>query len=317
MINREILDTVFRGLKADFNGKLKIAGEDKSADEIATTVPSSTASERFDWFGQLPDARKWVGARKINQLTNFKYEVFHDYYEVTLAVKREDILDNTLGGYKLQALTGAEAMSYLKPKLICQALNSGKSNLCYDGQNFFSTDHPVGNDGDETAVPNLFDNGGAQATHPWYMLDVSRAVKPILFVEREKPQFQSFQSMQDWHAFMTREFIFGAHARYGSGYGLWQFAARNEGALCYNTAKTCYDAMSDYRGDELDEDGRRKKMGVNPSVIVCGQSNYLAARALVEHPYLQSKTDPLEIGSSNTPNPFFGLFKVVKLSWQP
>ncbi len=314
-INRENLDTIFRGLRTDFRGAMTIAGEDKSADAIALEVKSTTASERFDWLGDMPDAREWLGPRVLHQLASFKYEVFHKAYEVTCRVQRDDVMDDRIGIYSTQAVSGGEAMALLKPKLICKALRLGHQNLCYDGQNFFDTGHPVGKDGDDISVSNYIDGGGSGAAHPFYLIDSRRALKPIIFTNREKPTFQAMADYSNIHTFMHREFLYGASCRYGTGYGLWQTAFRSESVLSYNSVKTVWDAMVALTSDEMDEDGRRKKLGIRPNLLVVDDYNYLDAKILVESANIQSKTEPSAIGSSTTPNPFRGQLQVVNLSW--
>ncbi len=36
------------------------------ADKIATTVPSSTASNLYGWLGSIPGLKKWIGEREIS-----------------------------------------------------------------------------------------------------------------------------------------------------------------------------------------------------------------------------------------------------------
>ena len=62
-------------------------------------------------------------------------------------------------------------------ELVFGLLKTGFSTNCYDGQNYFDTDHPViGSDGAVKSVANT--DGGSGA--PWFLLDVSRGVRPII-----------------------------------------------------------------------------------------------------------------------------------------
>ena len=46
------------------------------------------------------------------------------------------------------------------------------ARACYDGQNFFDTDHPVGEQGSQETVSNVQTGAGPA----WYLLDTTRPV---------------------------------------------------------------------------------------------------------------------------------------------
>lgn len=72
-------------------------------------------------------------------------------------------------------------------ELVFGLLASGFTTNCYDGRLFFDTDHPVTDaTGATVQVSNL--QGGAGTA--WYLLDTSRAIRPIIWQEREKYEFQ-------------------------------------------------------------------------------------------------------------------------------
>jgi len=315
-INRENLDTIFRGLRSDFEGAFR-HGEDLTADLICTTIPSGTASERFDWLGDEPEMREWLGPRHLNQFKSFKYEIFPKDWEVTCRVQANDVKDDRIGIYKLQAARGGEGARLLKVREVAKALDEGTDHLCYDGQNFFDTEHPVGDDGDISLVSNYLNAGGASAASPWYLMDTTRVVKPILCVEREQPSFTAFSDYTNLHTFMHREFLFGAQARLGTGYGLWQTCVRNEAALNITNLRATRDAMEAFTQDRKNPDGRRKRLGISPNLLVVGPSNRDAALACMNAQYVNSLTDPFAVSASTAVNPVRGAFQVVVVSWLP
>lgn len=316
LINQETMSTLNRGLRSDFDGAFK-NGEDTTADQICTTIPSGTASERFDWLGEEPEMREWLGPRHLHQFKSFKYEIFPKDWEVTCRVQRNDILDGRIGIYKVQAARGGEAARLLKVREVCKALDAGDAGICYDGQPFFDTEHPVGEDGDISLVSNHLNAGGASTESPWYLMDTTRVVKPILCVEREKPSFTSFENYESEYTWMHREFLYGAQARLGTGYGLWQTAFRNEAALNITNLRATRLAMQALTGDRKNEDGRRKNLGIRPNLLVVGAANEDAAIACVRSPSIASLTDPFAVANSNTANPVYNAFTIVVLSWLP
>lgn len=73
-------------------------------------------------------------------------------------------------------------------------------------------------------VPDLADDPKA-----WYLLDVSRPIKPIIFQQRKKPKFISKTNENDDNVFFNKEFVYGADCRDNAGYGLWQLAYGSTG----------------------------------------------------------------------------------------
>lgn len=62
-------------------------------------------------------------------------------------------------------------------ELIFELLKSGFNSAGFDGKNFFAANHPVEIDGKVTNFSNI-QTGTAPA---WFLLDTSRAIRPIIF----------------------------------------------------------------------------------------------------------------------------------------
>ena len=60
-------------------------------------------------------------------------------------------------------------------------------------------------------------------TNNWFLLDTSRAVKPIILQSRTPVQFNALEGNSET-GFMRDTYIYGIRARYNTGYGLWQCA---------------------------------------------------------------------------------------------
>lgn len=63
----------------------------------------------------------------------------------------------------------------------------------------------------------------------WHLLCTTKAIKPLLFQERETPKFVSKDAENDDNVFMNREFIYGTEARGNVGYSFWQLAYGSNG----------------------------------------------------------------------------------------
>ncbi len=316
-LNRDNMNEVFRQLRQDFRDTYEIKGEDTAVDSLSTTIPMSTATMRFDFLEDDPEFREWVGPRRAHQYASQDYIVDYKEWELTLAMKARDIRDDNIGLYSVKARAGGNAARLLKPREVMKALNDGASRTCYDGQNFFDTDHPVGEEGDVSLVSNLIDDGGAQADTPWYMMDTSRAIKPLLWLNRQDPEFQSFSDYTNLHTFTMKEFLFGGHAYGASHYGMWQTCFRIESTPTLAKIREVRLAMENLTGQRKNEDGTRRKLGIKANVIVCGSSNYDRLKVLTQAPVINSGDDPLQTTGAQVPNPLLGDFTLIKSSWLP
>lgn len=73
-------------------------------------------------------------------------------------------------------------------------------------------------------VPEL-----ADVPNAWFLLDVSRPIRPIIFQQRKAPQFVAKDNIDDDNVFFQKQFIYGADSRDNAGYGLWQLAFGSTG----------------------------------------------------------------------------------------
>lgn len=110
---------------------------------LSSTVPSSSKQNDYGWMAQLPGMRQWLGERVVNNLVTHNYALLNKTWENTLGVQREDIEDDNLGVYSTVFEEQGRAARKHPDQLHSDLLKTGHSELCFDGQNFFDTDHPV------------------------------------------------------------------------------------------------------------------------------------------------------------------------------
>src|SRR5581483_10358077 len=196
IINRQNLDAIRVGFKTSFQQGLSQAPSMR--DRIATTVPSSTKEEKYGWLGKIPNVREWIGPRQVQNLMEHDYAIKNKHWELTIGVDRDDIEDDTLGIYaplftEMGRSTGAHA-----DQLVFGLLKNGFSTNCYDGQFFFDTDHPVL---DETGTAQAVANTDGGAGTAWFLIDGSRALKPIIYQLRKDWQFVPKDDERDDNVF--------------------------------------------------------------------------------------------------------------------
>ncbi len=270
LINSAALAALRTGFQTTF--QRAFAGVDPDWDKIATEVRSSNAQETYGWLGDIPGMREWIGDRVINNLTEQDYVIRNRKFESTVAVGRDNIEDDELGIYTPLFSEMGRAAAEHPSELVYEALVKGFDAPCYDGQNFFDADHPVGTEATGVASVSNFQDGAAA---PWFLMDNTRKIRPIIFQNRVQTQFDQLDKPSDENVFMQDEFIYGTRARRAAGYGLWQLAHGSKADLDPASYAAARGAMMSYVNDH----GR--KLGVRPKLLVVGPSNEVAAREIL------------------------------------
>lgn len=270
LINTATLNAIRVGFNASFKRGLGQATSDMS--RIATRVPSTTSENKYGWLGKMPNMRKWIGPRVVQGLAEHDYAIKNDDFELTVGVGRNDIEDDNLGVYDPIFVEMGESTGSHPDILSFAALKGGFETECYDGQYFFDEDHPVL---DEDGVPRSVSNFGGGAGTPWFLLSTGRALKPIIFQDRKKPQFVAKDKVDDENVFNNKEFVYGTDARYNVGYGFWQMAYASQQALDGANFGAAFAAVEGQKGDF----GR--PLGIKPDLLVCAPSQREAALELL------------------------------------
>lgn len=102
------------------------------------------------WLAAQPDMRQWVGARVINNLVARAFTLTNADWEYTFAVDVNDIFYDNLGVYADRGVVAGDVAGRWYEKVVTDAMVAGNSTICWDGQYFYDTDHPVNFD-DATA----------------------------------------------------------------------------------------------------------------------------------------------------------------------
>lgn len=232
------------------------------------TVPSSARDESYGWLGQFPQLREWLdGERVVRQLKAHGFTIVNRKFESTVSVSRDDFSDDRLGVFKPMFAEMGHAAALHPDEIVFRLLAQGTSTQCFDGQYFFDTDHPMldpngtitGADGQKYSTVSNFSTGTGPT---WYLLDTSRAVRPIIWQEREKYEFQNVTRLDDERVFMTDNFMYGIRARVNAGFGLWQLAHASREALSPANYAAIRARMQTLAGDQ----GR--PLGIRPNVLV-------------------------------------------------
>lgn len=114
------------------------------AQSLATVVQSNDLSEKYTWLGNFPNMKEWIGDRDVKTLSDFGYTLENKLYEATVTVPNIHIEYDKIGLYKPAIEQMALNAKNFGGELVADVLINGHTNLCYDGQPFFSTNHVVG-----------------------------------------------------------------------------------------------------------------------------------------------------------------------------
>ncbi len=265
IINQASLQAIYKSFSTIFSEAF--AGVQTFFQRVAMVVPSSTREHTYAWLGAFPKMREWIGERHVKNLKLHDYTIKNKDWEATIEVDRNDVEDDSIGVYRpIVAELGRSAGAH-PDELVAQLMKDGFTKACYDGQYFFDTDHPVGG--------GVVSNFGGGAGNPWFLLDVSREVKPLVFQSRREVEFVSKDQPSDENVFMMKKYLYGVDRRDNAGYGLWQLAYASKDTLNAANYGAARAAMMAFKDDE------GKPLGVVPNLLVVGPSNEGAAREIL------------------------------------
>lgn len=243
--------------------------------KVCMTVPASTKEQRYGWLGKMPRVREWVGPRVVQNISESDYSIKEKKFELTIGVDRDDIETDNLGQYSTLFEGIGEAAALDPEQMIWDLLKAGFATNCYDGQFFFDVDHPVLDaNGNPTSVANT--DGGAGT--PWFLLDTTRTLKPLIKqVRRDFGEIVAKDKVTDDNVFSTNEFQYGIDARMNFGYGFWQQAWGSKQTLNAANYGVGRSALMSMKGDY----GR--PLGIKPNLLIVPPALESAALKIVNN----------------------------------
>lgn len=295
ILNATSLRSLYTGFSSAFQSGF--SGVATQYGRVALTVPSSTRSNEYGWLGQFPRIREWIGDRVVQNLETHSYAIRNRSFELTVGVERDDIEDDNIGLYGPMFSELGLAAATFPDELVWPLLKAGFTTKCYDGQYFFDTDHPVL---DETGTAQSVSNTGGGSGTPWFLMDVSRVIKPLIFQQR-KPFSNLIRkdSETDENVFSAKKLVYGVDGRCNVGFGFWQLAYGSKQTLepaAYGAARA---AMMGMKGDY------GKPLGIMPNLLVVGPTGESAGRKILNS----------ELGSGGETNEWKGTAELLVVPW--
>lgn len=286
VITQAQLAAINTAMVARFNKGLAAKNEDWK--KIAKLISSNGKSNTYAFLSQFPAFREWVGARLHKVANKTAFQVLNRKFENTLDVPVDEIEDDNWGMYADIAESHGQSVNDLMNDLVFGKVPLGFSEVCYDGQFFFDTDHPVYPNEDGTGVAATVSNMQAGVGEPWVLLCTDRAPQPFYLQERIKAQFiPKVSAITSDSVFENDMVSYGGRWRGESVFGFWQLAFGSKADLTEANFDAAFKAMETVKGD-----GNRK-LGVTPDLLICGPNNRKAAEQLL-------KAEKNAAGASNT-----------------
>jgi phage major head subunit gpT-like protein len=294
LVNAANLDSLRLGFKTSFQSGLSQASSLYAS--VATMVPASTKEQKYGWLGKIPNVREWIGPRAVQNLQQHDYAIKEKALELTLSVDKDDVETDNLGIYKplfeeMGMATGAQW-----DRMVFAQLASGFTTNCYDGQFFFDSDHPVLDENGN--VINVANTDGGAGT-PWFLLDTSRAIKPIILQKRKDFIFTALDQPTDENVFKMKEFLYGSDARANTGFGFWQMAWGSRQTLNAANYAIARAAIGGMKGDY----GR--PLGLTPKLLVVPPTLESAGRQILNS----------EFGTGGVTNEWKGTAELLVCPW--
>lgn len=102
---------------------------------------SNQETETYKWLGNSPKYREWIGGRAAGKPKTESYSIRNKLWEQTLEFSIDDLRRDKTGQIQVRIGELAQAGAAFWEDMVTALITA--DGICYDGQNFFDTDHPV------------------------------------------------------------------------------------------------------------------------------------------------------------------------------
>lgn len=110
---------------------------------VASEFPSDTEQNLYPFLSMIPGLREWLGPRTINNVAARAFAVPNKHWEATYGMDLNKFKDDTYGFYSQMQPMIAVQVAEWRDRRLAQKIELGTTEVCWDGQFFFDTDHPV------------------------------------------------------------------------------------------------------------------------------------------------------------------------------
>lgn len=112
---------------------------------VSMLFTSDQSSEEYKWLGQTAIMREWVGGRNAKGFQENGLTIVNKHYESTIEVLVRELRRDKTGQVLVRIRELAQRTNSHWASLLSTLIINGTSQVCYDGQFFYDTDHTEGN----------------------------------------------------------------------------------------------------------------------------------------------------------------------------
>lgn len=119
-------------------------------DDLSNLFGSDQSSETYNFLGQTPAMREWIGSRQAKGFSGQGVTILNKHYEATIEIQKKDARRDKTGQINARISEFADRSQTHWASMLSTLLMNGVSSVCYDGQYFFDTDHSEGDSGSQS-----------------------------------------------------------------------------------------------------------------------------------------------------------------------
>lgn len=162
LVNESRLRAIFTGLSTVFNNAMLAATLDY--EKTCMVVPSTGRGMDYTWLSRFPRMRMWSDDKHVKALAIDSYYIPNQNFESTIAVDRNDIEDDQLGIYNVQAQMMGQSAGELFGIIANDLKNNGFTANGIDGVPFYGTHTLVDSNNTSHTYSNLGSNALSAST---------------------------------------------------------------------------------------------------------------------------------------------------------
>lgn len=141
-----------RGILGMFFEALEMPRDQSWIGMISDYVDSDQEIETHRGLGNVPRMKRTRGGKDVKQLRKYEFEIRNEDFDVTIGIPTADIRRDKTGQIQKRVAELVKASQTHWNTLASGLIVNGHTTECYDGSNFFSTDHEVGDSGTQKNI---------------------------------------------------------------------------------------------------------------------------------------------------------------------
>ena len=139
-----------RLIRGEFAKRLQIETPPAWFGAIANTFRSDMASEEYAFLDAVGPLREWVGGRQAQGFKESSLTIANKHFEKTLRIEVKDMRRDKLDVLRASVGDIVRRAMVHPASMVSTLIKNGESQICYDGQYFFDTDHSEGRSGTQS-----------------------------------------------------------------------------------------------------------------------------------------------------------------------